>query len=158
MAYYFMKFICDQMLVRMGRWLRAAGHDSKIADENQPDREILELALKEDRIILTRDKHFLEMKEAAPLLVWLKSNSLKDCIKELNRKIYINWLVKPFSRCLICNQELCEVSAEDYKESIPAGMQIPQKLWLCSNCNKIFWEGSHTKRMLEQLKKWQSFS
>jgi uncharacterized protein with PIN domain len=56
-----MKFFCDYMLVRLGKWLRAAGYDTKIATPHQTDQMILEEALGEKRYLVTRDSHFLQM-------------------------------------------------------------------------------------------------
>lgn len=148
-----MKFLCDQMLIRLGRWLRAAGYDTGIVEQNKKDKEILNLALQEERLLITRDRHFLEMKESKGKVIWLSSNHLEDCVKELTSKVPINWLLAPFSRCMVCNH---------YLEAAPSDAQAPPnikeggyQLWLCTKCGKIYWQGSHTKRMLDSLVKWE---
>ena len=56
-----MKFLCDEMLAGLGRWLRAAGYDTEIAETQMEDSKILDRAMREKRFLLTRDRHFQEM-------------------------------------------------------------------------------------------------
>ena len=98
-----MKFLCDQMLIRLGKWLRAAGYDTLIIEESIQDCEIYSLALQEKRFLITRDRHFLEMNDADGRVVWLESNEVEACAEELSKKLPINWLLIPISRCITCN-------------------------------------------------------
>lgn len=144
-----MRFLCDQMLTRLGRWLRAAGYDTVIVDRPQPDREILDFAIQEDRYLISRDRHFLDFTKGQDHIIYLKSNMLQDCIDELNEKLTIDWTFNLFSRCLICNTEF-QVTEPD--ETVPEGViNWCKEYWKCSNCNKIFWQGSHTKQMTQKL-------
>ena len=49
-----MKFVADGMLGKLARWLRMMGHDVIYSVEFN-DSELLELAKKEERVLLTRD-------------------------------------------------------------------------------------------------------
>lgn len=151
-----MKFLCDQMLAGLGRWLRIAGYDTKIIADRMDDQAILEIALKEHRLLLTRDHHFLTLKPQNQQIIFLKGNSIKTCIFELNQKLSLNWLQAPFSRCLICNAFL-EIPDNALIEKLaPADVRASSTAFTyCPECKKIFWEGSHTRRMLRQLQKWQ---
>lgn len=58
-----MRFLVDEGLpVRLGSYLNAAGHDAKAVGRDYPfalaDHVILELAVAEQRIVLTNDKDF----------------------------------------------------------------------------------------------------
>lgn len=136
-----MKFICDHMLIKLGKWLRAAGYDTTIADGKASDLEIMQQALAEERILVTRDRHF-HCYSLGEKLVWLKSNHLEDCIKEFSEKVPINWTYKPFTRCLLCNEEFI-------KDQL-------KKLDYCPICQKFYWFGSHTDSMLLRLNSWKS--
>lgn len=150
-----MKILCDQMLIRLGRWLRAAGYDTLIIEKPMKDSEIFKLALSEERILLTRD---IKMKELDPqdlYIICLRANSTKECALELSRNIKIDWLLKPFSRCLLCNNPLIETSQPDFTQ-VPLNIKIIKSLfWVCSQCGKVYWEGTHTQRMLSQLQIWK---
>ncbi len=133
-----MKFICDQMLVRLGRWLRAAGYDTVIIDRSMPDTEILSRALAEGRILLTRDRFFVGKENS----IFLTANTVESCAEELSREIKIDWLEAPFTRCLECNAIL---EPEDLGT-------------FCPQCQKHYWEGSHTQRMLATLTRWNAIT
>jgi uncharacterized protein with PIN domain len=150
------KFLCDHMLSRLGKWLRVAGHDTEIILTSISDREVLNRALATHRQLITRDRHFLEMKAAIPLLIYLKANDFDACMQELNQKMKINWLYAPFTRCLTCNSLLEKADSPERLQQIP--LHISQKkneFWYCPFCHHFFWEGSHTERMLHQLQQWQ---
>ncbi len=151
-----MKFLCDQMLVRLGRWLRAAGYDTIIIEESIEDKEIIDRAKKENRFLITRDKRlFLELDPKKEHVIWLQANNIQECVREISQILPINWLLKPFSRCLKCNSLLMETNHPNMNE-IPESIQKEQKhFWVCLKCEKVYWEGSHTKRMHKQLKEWQ---
>lgn len=150
-----MKFLCDHMLIRLGKWLRAAGHDTLIICQSISDREVLSIAIATGRLLVTRDRHFLNMKAANHHLLYLKSNALDDCMHELNQKMDIDWLLAPFTRCLICNTLLEHPSIEYVEKAPPAIRQQKKQFWYCPFCHQLFWEGSHTQRMRRQLEIWQ---
>jgi uncharacterized protein with PIN domain len=86
-------------------------------------------------------------------VLYLKGNSLEECVHELGKKI--NWLYRPFSRCLICNTLLTEPTKENIEEQVPLDVRsLSNQFWYCSRCDKVYWEGSHTARMLQQLMNW----
>jgi uncharacterized protein len=51
------RFLCDEMLRGLGRWLRAAGFDTVIAEQRLPDRVLARRSAEEDRVVLTKDRH-----------------------------------------------------------------------------------------------------
>ena len=65
-----MKLFCDEMLIKLGRWLRVAGYDTRIARQGMSDRQIMQLAREENRCLITRDSNF-EM----PLQWWCYWNA-----------------------------------------------------------------------------------
>ncbi len=150
-----MRFLCDQMLAGLGKWLRAAGYDTVIIENSEKDKEILEYALKEKRCLLTRDHHFLHMRAPEEAVIFLNGNSIRDCVIELNKRLQIDWLYRPFSRCLVCNT-LLEKPDGQMLEDVPLKVREEAKtIWHCTHCQKVFWEGSHTRRMVKQLHLWQ---
>ena len=151
-----MKFLCDQMLARLGRWLRAAGYDTAIIDKVMIDREIFDLAVQENRFLLTRDKHFLDIPESSYQVIWLKGNTTDECAKELSEKLKLNWLILPFSRCLVCNTLLVEAPKNLYDRLPSDIIRQVKPVMYCQNCDQLFWIGSHTQRMILQLQSWNT--
>jgi uncharacterized protein len=146
------------MLAGLGRWLRTAGYDTVIIEASLDDQHILKLALDENRTLLTRDHHFLEMRthEKDKKIIFLKGNTLEDCIQELNRELKIDWLYAPFSRCLLCNSSLVQPDEQTILEQVPVDIRSRSySYWYCQQCKKVYWQGSHTDRMQDQLQKWQ---
>jgi uncharacterized protein with PIN domain len=50
-----MKFIADEMVGKLARWMRLAGCDTVYRNPIS-DKELVEIAQRENRIILTRDR------------------------------------------------------------------------------------------------------
>ena len=54
-----MKFLCDQMLGTLATWLRLFGFDTFYANAEMDDDELLKIAEKENRVLITRDKELI---------------------------------------------------------------------------------------------------
>jgi uncharacterized protein with PIN domain len=50
------RLLCDEMLKGIGRWLRAAGYDTAIAQDGVADEGLLAQARVENRVLLTCDR------------------------------------------------------------------------------------------------------
>jgi len=149
-----MKLLCDVMLSRLGRWLRAAGYDTLIAEAGQADRELLKSAIREGRLFISLDRRLLQHRGAESRVIILNSNKIAESIKEVTERLGIDWLHRPFSRCLLCNAPLVSAGPgerqhlpEDVRESISA-------VYYCASCNQSFWQGSHVTRMRNKLAAW----
>lgn len=149
-----MKFLCDQMLANLGKWLRAAGYDTEIIETPTEDQKIYQRAVNEQRVLLTRDRTFPTDEK---IVLILQGNSVASCVQELNHVYKLNWLFAPFSRCLKCNSLLVVPDAKIIAEQAPAHTRATlEELWYCPKCRQVYWKGSHTEHMLEQLEKWQT--
>lgn len=149
-----MKLMVDEMLLRLGRWLRAAGYDTEIASSGLADREILRQAASEDRKVITRDRKMMEFKEAEDRVLVLSGNHLHDSVRQLSEQLGIDWLHAPFSRCMLCNTPL-QAGGKEYLARIPYQSRIRVKhVYFCPRCSKPFWHGGHVKRMQAKLQSW----
>ncbi len=151
-----MKFLCDEMFQRLGNWLRAAGYDTVIEQQGRSDYELLQQALKEHRLLITRDKKLLEHRRAPGTVVLLECEGLDDCARQLSERVSVNWLSRPFSRCMVCNTPLRPARHEQLA-SLPEKIQtrIEEPVY-CSVCNKLYWDGGHVARMRARLEEWQA--
>ncbi len=142
------------MLVRLGRWLRAAGYDTLI-QEGGSDRAMLYAAVRENRLLVTRDRKLQEFRGAAGRVLLLESNTLRGCVEELSLRLQLDWLYRPFTRCLVCNAPLVEADASA-RERLPCGSRAHvRKLSRCGGCGRLYWEGGHVRRMRARLAGWQ---
>lgn len=145
------RFLCDEMLSRLGRWLRAAGYDTAIAESADADSVLLQRAVEEERLLVTRDSKLQEHRDSAGVVVLLESNRLAGQLEELSWLCAINWLCRPFSRCLECNSELVEADEGQRSQVPPEALRDDETLLYCSRCDKPYWNGSHVRRMMGKL-------
>jgi len=150
-----MKFLCDEMLSRLGRWLRAAGYDTVIAETGQPDRQLIEQALRERRLLLTRDRKLTEFRRAAGCVDIVAADKVEQQAMEVTRRHAIDWLHAPFSRCLVCNSSLVTADPARRAEIPPFSRDQATGLLTCSGCGRLYWDGSHVRRMRIRLERWQ---
>lgn len=142
------------MLKGLARWLRAAGYDTEIARDGETDRKLIEQARSSGRLLLTRDSKLLEFRNAAENVCLLQCVDTDDCAKTLKSSTSINWLYKPFSRCLLCNSELISIK-NDESISVPDDVK-GRPVLQCTQCKRIYWSGSHVKRMQSKLEHWEN--
>lgn len=145
------RFFCDEMLQRLGRWLRAAGYDTLIAAAGADDRELVAQACAEERWLLTRDRHMAEFRNGGGRVVLLAHNTLPGVVAEVSERFAIDWSVKPFSRCLECNTPVIPATGAQRRQ-LPAGaLRLSDQAWYCPHCDKLYWEGGHVRRMRHTL-------
>ncbi len=149
-----LRFLCDEMLVRLGRWLRAAGYDTLI-QEGGSDRSMLYAAVREDRLLVTRDRKLQEFRGAAGRVLLLESNTLPGCVEELSRRLQLNWLHRPFTRCLLCNTLLVDAEGSAWEQIPEDTHTYARGLSRCEDCGRLYWEGGHVRRMRARLAGWQ---
>jgi uncharacterized protein with PIN domain len=144
-----MKWLCDEMLARLARLLRAAGEDAALAPSGASDRELLTLAASGGRRILTRDRRLAE--RAGDRGRWLAADSVMGQADELARAEPIDWRTRRYSRCLMDNGPLQPASADELA-GIPEGARSGGGPFRrCPACRRIYWPGSHVRRLDERL-------
>ncbi len=142
-----MKLLCDHMLGTLAKWLRFMGYDTAYP-EPLGDTELLELARREDRVLLTRDK---ELASRSPEALRVRSDDLEEQIREVAARLQLK-VVDPLSRCSLCNSVLAVASREEVGDLVPEGVRARHDtFWRCPTCGKVYWQGSHWDRMVERL-------
>jgi uncharacterized protein with PIN domain len=150
------RFLCDAMLTQLGHWLRAAGHDTIIAQHRSSDRALLARAVADDRVLLTRDRQICEMRDAQRRVLLLRHQRLPELAAEVTPLCGIDWLKSPFSRCLVCNAAL--------RPAPPlASSRLPEAVRAtfgdinhCPQCDRLYWAGGHVRRMRQRLERWNA--
>jgi uncharacterized protein with PIN domain len=146
------------MLARLARYLRAAGLDAALAIESATDAEILREAIDEGRWLLTADRKITEHKAAQGHVIQLPFGSLDLQAAVLSGQFDIDWLSHAFTRCLMDNTPLHPATPE-HAQQVPDDVRQPQdELLTCPNCGRVYWRGSHYKRMRRRLAEWQDAS
>lgn len=144
-----MRFLCDEMLARLARLLRAAGYDTALASNGQSDTAMLRAAKAEGRVLVTRDRELAA--RAAPGSALLKETDALGQARALSAALPIDWSLAPFTRCVMDNAVLREASADEMAR-MPAEAQAgPGPFRACPACGRLYWPGSHVKRLRERL-------
>lgn len=141
------KFFADVNVARVVRWLRAIGIDT-VWEDAIPDGELVRRAIEEKRFALTLDKRLTAEWRADNVLL-LKSENPVEQFREIVARFGIEKPEEFFTRCLVCNAPLRTAnSAEIAAAAPPPDVRENQRTFrYCLNCHKVYWEGSHTRRM-----------
>ncbi len=151
-----LKFIVDNNVGKLARWLRMMGYDS-LFFSGSDDSQMITSALAEGRVILTRDTQI--MKRRVVTDGRLKAVLIKSDVPELQMRQVIGTLnldcqCRLFTMCLECNQPLEEKSKQWVKDLVPPYVFQTQSQYMeCPNCHRIYWRGSHWEAMTKRLDK-----
>jgi len=148
------RFIADRMLGTLGRYLRFMGYDTVSASgleegNAKEDTFLLELASRENRILLTRDIELATRgKERAVQIV---SDDVMEQVRQLVDRCLIVRRVL-MTRCSLCNTVLREATTEEincanYAPQDKSGLRF---CW-CEHCHKLYWNGSHGKHISQRI-------
>ncbi len=141
-------FILDVHLGKLAKLIRLLGFDT-LYENDYDDIQIVEIAVSQKRTILTRDTGLLKRKEVTRGY-FVRNIHAEEQLKEIILRFDLKNLIKPFSRCLICNNLLRPIPKKDILSRIPPKVKLFQNdFFICDSCNKIYWKGTHYKRMLE---------
>ncbi|ACG79392.1 conserved hypothetical protein [Phenylobacterium zucineum HLK1] len=143
-----MRFLCDEMLVRLARLLRAAGYDTYLATDGEADAALLRLARDEGRILLTRDKR---LAAAAPESVLVEGRGAMAEAESLSRAVVLDWNFAPFTRCVMDNARLRQASLDEIDRMPESARAGRGPFRACPACGRLYWPGSHVRRMGERL-------
>jgi len=144
-----LKFIAEGELSRLVKHLRMLGFDC-FYDGGLSCPDAIQIAAKEKRILLT----LKPVAETLRIKVHrFKANTPSGQLSELTAA-YPSLLTNasPFSRCLVCNESISPISFNSAVYLIPESViQRKLPLYHCQSCSRIYWQGSHVKRMRERL-------
>lgn len=126
-----MKFLCDEMLVRLGRWVRAAGYDTAIAAPGIGDGALLRQAKSEDRVLLTCDGHLAAYPGKGREVHLLPADGVEAQVRALNRQFAVDWLKAPFSCCVVDNAILRPARPEERERAPPRARALGGAFLTC---------------------------
>lgn len=140
------RFVVDNHLGRLAAYLRMLGFDSLYRNDYDDD-ELAQIAGLDERILLTRDQRLL-MRNQVRRGYWVRSKIPREQIVEVLRQYGLWAQVAPFKRCMRCNGLLQPVEKEAVMHRLePLTQQYFDQFRICSECNQVYWQGSHYERM-----------
>ena len=145
-----MRFIVDVHLGGLARHLRMAGFDTVYRNDLR-DRDIADLAIREGRIVLTRDRDLLMLRDITHGCYVHALKADQQFVEIMNR-LELSGRIHPFSLCLECNAPLQAIDKSQVIHLLPPCVQASQDHFTnCKLCGRVFWEGSHWQRMRRLL-------
>lgn len=144
------KFVLDVHLGKLAAYLRMLGFDT-LYRSCYTDPELVKIASAERRILLTRDRGLLKH-GAVTHGYWLRNTDSREQAAEVVRRFDLASKVRPFTRCMACNGTLKTAPKEEILALVPEGVaKQHDEFRRCSECGRVYWEGSHHQRMLRLI-------
>lgn len=146
-----MKFIADAMLGKLAKWLRILGCDV-LYFPGIYDEELIEIAVKEKRIILTRDTLLIKRKKARSISFFVEDNDYKKQLQQVIRAFSLDKEKYVLTRCIVCNHTLSYRDKKDVKDKVPSYVyQTQHSFGFCPYCCKIYWPATHKDKIIDKL-------
>jgi len=145
-------FAADVMLGKLARVLRMLGYDVAYRSD-APDKAVRLLALREGRVVLTRDREVAAT--CLPIRVVLVegdrvTDQLRHVVRALDLAIDEGRL---FTRCILCNEPVAEVSPDEVRGLVPPYVHRTQTRFArCPSCGRVYWAATHVERAREWLR------
>ena len=144
------EFVADAHLGGLARMLRMLGINT-LFENAISDSKIIELAMRERRIVLTRDRELLKIRGVARGC-FVHALKPEVQLREVAARYRLERHMRPFTLCLHCNSRLEAVEKSAVKGHIPERItERYSEFMRCPGCWRIYWQGSHWARMREML-------
>lgn len=147
-------FLLDGSLGKLARNLRMFGLNVEVDIRNLDC--LMRRAEREGRVLVTR--RALEecgsggMVEMIQVRENLPEKQVVEVLKRVGRPVDKS---KWFSRCLICNEPLQEVSPAAVEGNVPDHiLLIHSEFRRCEGCGRVYWPGTHRLNMEKRMEKW----
>ncbi len=85
-------------------------------------------------------------------IIVLRCEDAESQVKRVGAIFDLARYARPFRRSLCCNRKLFSIEKEKKFASIPKETyRWLDGFWQCPKCKKIYWQGTHAKRMREKI-------
>lgn len=144
------RFIADVHLGGLAHLLRMTGFDT-LYDNRFDDGEIEDLAARDGRIVLTRDRGLLKRRSITHGC-YLHARKSAQQWKEVMERLDLKRQARPFTLCLHCNTPLHPIARAAAASRVPPFiLERHERFSTCDTCRRVFWEGSHWQSMKELM-------
>jgi hypothetical protein len=148
------RFLCDAGLGGLARWLRAAGYEAHWLP-NIDDDDLLREARRLAVTLLTTDSMLMErrlLRDGHIPALWISPALTKR--QQLGLVLSELGLGMREPRCMSCGGRLRPMDKESLRERIPPRTyRWLDEYFVCDDCGKLFWHGTHWQRIRAQLEK-----
>jgi len=148
-----LKFIADGMLGKLTRWLCMLGHNVKYSNKLD-DAQLLMIAKKEQRILLTRDLELYQQATAKGVdAFYLDGKTEAERLAQIAKRFHIKLDIDmATSRCPKCNTRVKTIDKEKVADKVEKStFSYYNEFWQCPKCGQIYWQGAHWTRIRKTL-------
>ena len=141
------------MLGKLTRWLRMLGHNVKYSNKLD-DSQLIAIAKKERRILLTRDLELYQQAAAKGVQAfYMEGQTEAERLAKLAQKFGINLDIDmTTSRCPKCNTRVKPLPKEKVAGKVEkTTFSYYNEFWQCPKCRQIYWQGAHWTRIRKTL-------
>ncbi|MFC2067952.1 Mut7-C RNAse domain-containing protein [Chloroflexota bacterium] len=150
------KFIVDHNVGKLAKWLRIMGYDTLFFND-EDDSNMIDIALTENRIILTRDTQIAKRRVVIRRrleAVLVTNDKPERQLHQIIEKLKLDQQLKPFTICLECNEPLVERDKKLLKNQVPPYVFKTQNQYMeCPACHRIYYRGTRWQAMIRNLNK-----
>lgn len=144
------RFVADAHLGGLAHMLRMLGFDT-LYDNHFNDDEIVSIAGRDGRVVLTRDRELLK-RRALSHGCYVHALKSGDQLREMVGRLDLARSARPFTLCLHCNLPLRPVDKASVAERLPPKVREHYaRFATCDQCGRVYWEGSHWRSMRRLL-------
>ncbi len=150
-----LRFLADSTLGKLCKHLRMAGFDCRY-DGRLPDGVRLRaLSRLEKRLVLTRAQRVAALLREESV-VFVHDNDPDAQMRQVIHQLAIRRdALRPLTRCLRCNEELTAIHQNELTGRVPEYvLQHAVQFRICPCCGRVYWPGSHARRMTDVLEQW----
>jgi uncharacterized protein with PIN domain len=139
------------MLGKLARWLRVLGCDVEYFPAID-DGELVARALRDGRLILTRDTLLVRRRGASTSHFFVSGDHFRDQLRQVVEHFAIDPAGRFLTRCLECNALLAEIDRGAVSGRVPPYVYATQtEFRACPSCGKLYWAGTHRERMAAEV-------
>lgn len=141
------RFVVDSMLGKVAKWLRILGFDARY--EPLRTREQIEAYGREGWLLITRNHRWCGQSR---VLCVTANDPMAQLAEVIDGAAIRYGEARPLHRCIRCNEPLDEIPRDRALGYVPDFVFETNVLFYgCPNCRRVYWPGTHPRRMMEQL-------
>lgn len=157
-----MRFLVDGMLGGLAKWLRILGQEVWY-DADASDKDLLQIAKENDMVLLTRDRELQRRAVARNVSSTLVLGGSEDeRLAQISKTYGIALEARmTTTKCAECGSNLEEKSKSEVSDKVPpTSLKLYDQFWKCTNanCGKVYWIGSHWKKIQQTLERAQKLA
>jgi uncharacterized protein len=149
------RFALDTHLGKLAAHLRMLGFDTYYSNVAS-DAELANISAGQRRVILTCDRGLLKRSQVV-YGYCVRANDPALQLVEVLRRFDLFNQIRPFQRCMACNEVLRPVPKAEVQDRLPAKVrEYCHEFTICPGCGRVYWPGTHYEHMQEFIQRMQA--